>query len=96
MNNQRVIGLIGGMSWQSSAEYYRVINQVSKQRLGGHHQVRSLLLSVDFGEVEELQHRGEWNALGEIMATAARQLEAGRRGLHRSVYQTPCTSFPRA
>jgi aspartate racemase len=73
----RTLGLIGGMSWESSAEYYRVINQVSKERRGGHHTVASLMLTVDFGEVEELQHRGEWARLGEMMAQAARQLEAG-------------------
>jgi aspartate racemase len=73
----KTIGLIGGMSWESSAEYYRLINEASKQRLGGHHTVRSLMLTVDFGEIEALQHDGEWGLLGERMVEAARQLEAG-------------------
>jgi aspartate racemase len=65
------------MSSQSSAEYYRLINQASNRRLGGHHTVRTLMLTVDFGEIEELQHRGDWRSLGDKMAEAARQLEAG-------------------
>ena len=73
----RTIGLIGGMSWESSAEYYRLINETSKRRLGGHHTVRTLMLTVDFGEIEALQHRGEWSLLGDKMAEAARQLQAG-------------------
>jgi aspartate racemase len=73
----KTIGLIGGMSWESSAEYYRLINQASKQRLGGHHNVPSLMLTVNFGEVEALQHHGAWDVLGEKMAEAALQLEAG-------------------
>jgi aspartate racemase len=75
--DMKTIGLIGGMSWESSAEYYRLINEASKRRLGGHHTVRSLMLTVDFGEIEALQHDGEWSVLGEKMAEAARQLEAG-------------------
>lgn len=73
----KTIGLIGGMSWESSAEYYRLINQASKQRLGGHHNVPSLMLTVNFGEVEALQHHGAWDVLGEKMAAAALQLEGG-------------------
>lgn len=73
----KTIGLIGGMSWESSAEYYRLINQASKQRLGGHHNVPSLMFTVNFGEVEALQHRGEWDVLGEKMAEAALKLETG-------------------
>jgi aspartate racemase len=73
----RTIGLIGGMSWESSAEYYRLINETSKRQLGGHHTVRTLMLTVDFGEIEALQHRGEWELLGDRMAEAARQLQAG-------------------
>jgi aspartate racemase len=73
----KTIGLIGGMSWESSAEYYRLINQASKQRLGGHHNVPSLMLTVNFGEVEALQHHGAWEVLGEKMAEAALQLEEG-------------------
>ena len=73
----RTIGLIGGLSWESSAEYYRLINETSKRRLGGHHTVRTLMLTVDFGEIEALQHRGEWDLLGDRMAEAAGQLQAG-------------------
>jgi aspartate racemase len=73
----KTIGLIGGMSPESSAEYYRLINQASKQRLGGHHNVPSLMLTVDFGEVEALQHDGAWDVLGAKMAAAAAQLERG-------------------
>ena len=53
---QRVIGLIGGMSWESSAEYYRIINQAVRSRLGGVHSARVLMWSFDFGEIEALQH----------------------------------------
>ena len=59
----KTIGLIGGMSPQSSAEYYRIINEASKARLGGRHNVRTLMLTLDFGEIESMQHRGEWAAL---------------------------------
>jgi aspartate racemase len=74
---QAIIGLIGGMSWESSAEYYRIINQGTRDRLGGVHSARSLMWSVDFGEIEQLQHRGEWDRLAEAMKDAARRLERG-------------------
>lgn len=74
---RKTIGLIGGMSPQSSAEYYRIINETSKARLGGHRNVRTLMLTLDFGEIEGMQHRGEWAALGVELAAAARSLEAG-------------------
>lgn len=73
----QTIGLIGGLSWESSAQYYRIINQQVRARLGGVHSAKSLMVSVDFGEVEALQHAGEWARLGDMMAAAARQLEAG-------------------
>jgi len=76
MRNMKTIGLIGGMSWESSAEYYRLINQEMKRRAGGHHNARSVMVTVDFAEVEELQHRGNWEALAEKMVKAARQLSA--------------------
>jgi aspartate racemase len=69
--------LIGGMSWESSAEYYRFINQETKRRLGGHHNARSLMLTVDFAEIEQLQHEGDWESLGRILVEAAQQLERG-------------------
>jgi aspartate racemase len=75
---QKIVGLIGGMSWESSAEYYRLINQGVRARLGGAHSARCLMWSFDFGEIEALQHRGDWQALGDLMADAARRLtEAG-------------------
>ncbi|WGS48603.1 aspartate/glutamate racemase family protein [Paraburkholderia sp. D15] len=73
----KTIGVIGGMSWESSAEYYKLLNRYAKARLGGHHNARSLLLTVDFADVEALQRAGAWDALGEQMADAARRLERG-------------------
>ena len=73
----RVIGLLGGMSWESSAEYYRLVNELVRDRLGGLHSARCLLASVDFADIETLQLSGEWSAAGEILAEAARGLEAG-------------------
>ncbi|ATE65650.1 aspartate/glutamate racemase family protein [Rhizorhabdus dicambivorans] len=73
----RTIGLIGGMSWESSAEYYRIINREAQRRLGGVHSARSLMLSVDFGEIEKLQHDGDWESLTAEMIEAARALERG-------------------
>src|SRR5271165_3540984 len=71
----KTIGLIGGMSWESSAEYYRLINQETKRLLGGHHNAPSILVTVDFAEVERLQREGRWDHLGAILCDAARQLE---------------------
>jgi aspartate racemase len=73
----KTIGVIGGMSWESSTEYYRLLNRHAKARLGGHHNARSLLLTVDFASIEANQRAGDWHALGEQMADAARQLERG-------------------
>ncbi|MGW7285063.1 aspartate/glutamate racemase family protein [Streptomyces sp. NPDC054847] len=72
----RTIGLIGGMSWESSAEYYRLLNEFVRDRLGGLHSARCVLHSVDFAEIEQLQTAGEWERAGEILAAAARGLEA--------------------
>ena len=72
----KTIGLIGGMSWQSSAHYYRLINEETARRLGGHHNAPSIMVTVDFAEVEQRQRAGEWAELGELMAGAARKLEA--------------------
>jgi aspartate racemase len=77
MHQQAVIGLIGGMSWESSAEYYRIINREVRNRLGGVHSARSLMWSVDFGEIEQLQHRGDWDELTRRMIDAAVRLERG-------------------
>src|SRR4051812_21944875 len=65
------------MSWESSAEYYRIINREVRNRLGGVHSARSLMWSVDFGEIEHLQHRGEWDELTRQMIDAATRLQRG-------------------
>ena len=72
----KTIGLIGGMSWESSAEYYRLLNELVRERLGGLHSARCILHSVDFAEIEELQVAGDWERAGEILADAARGLQA--------------------
>ncbi|MDQ3670663.1 MAG: aspartate/glutamate racemase family protein [Actinomycetota bacterium] len=77
----RTIGLIGGMSWESSAEYYRLINESARRRLGGFHSAQSLMFSVDFDEIEELQRTGRWDEAGDHLADAARRLERGGAGL---------------
>lgn len=74
---QSIIGLIGGLSWESSAEYYRLINQGVRQRLGGVRSARILLWSFDFGEIEALQEAGRWDEAAAAMADAARRLERG-------------------
>lgn len=71
----KIIGLIGGMSWESSAEYYRIINETVKDLLGGTHSAKSIMYSVDFQEVESLQHLGKWDELTELMVDAAQRLE---------------------
>jgi aspartate racemase len=71
----KTIGLIGGMSWESTVPYYRQINEGVKERLGGLHSARVVLYSVDFHEIERLQHSGDWDAAGEVLAEAARSLE---------------------
>ncbi|EED65865.1 aspartate racemase [Comamonas testosteroni KF-1] len=73
----RVIGLIGGMSWESSAEYYRLINQGVRERLGALRSARLLMYSVDFGPVEQAQHEGRWDDAAALLADAARRLQAG-------------------
>lgn len=73
----KTIGLIGGMSWESSQEYYRIINQEVRARLGGAHSAKSLMWSMDFGEIEQLQHDGQWDALTSRMIEAAQNLEKG-------------------
>jgi aspartate racemase len=70
------IGLIGGMSWESTAIYYRFANEIIRDRLGGLHSARLLLTSVDFADVAELQSSGRWDEAGELLAAEARRLEA--------------------
>ena len=73
----KTIGLIGGMSWESTVTYYKVINECIKERLGGLHSAKILLYSVDFAEIERCQAAGEWDKSAEILAGAAKSLEAG-------------------
>jgi len=72
----KTIGLIGGMSWESTVPYYRVINETIKAQLGGLHSAKIILYSVDFHEIEELQRQGDWDSAGLVLAQAARSLQA--------------------
>jgi len=72
----KTIGLIGGMSWESSAVYYKLINEKIKEELGGFHSCKSVMVSVDFAEIEKLQHLDDWKSLDKMMISSARQLEA--------------------
>ena len=72
----KTIGLLGGMSWESTALYYSHINELVKGKLGGLHSAQIAMYSVDFQEIEILQHAGEWDATGEILAQASKQIEA--------------------
>ncbi len=72
----KTIGLLGGMSWESTALYYRLINEGVKKQLGGLHSARIAMVSVDFQEIEELQVQGDWTAAGRALAAAAQQVEA--------------------
>ena len=71
----KTIGLIGGMSWESTESYYRLLNETVKSRLGGLHSAKVILHSVDFAEIEQLQHLGEWDKTAEILTKAAQGLE---------------------
>ena len=71
----KTIGLIGGMSWESSLVYYELINKKVKEELGGFHSCKSIMISVDFAEIEKLQHQNNWKALDKLMSNAAKQLE---------------------
>jgi aspartate racemase len=71
----RTIGLLGGMSWESTAIYYQLANEQVRERLGGLHSARLLLVSVDFAEVEAMQSDGRWDEAGELLAREARRLE---------------------
>jgi aspartate racemase len=72
----KTIGLVGGMSWESTLEYYRIINETVKEKLGGFHSAKLVLYSVDFAEVETLQHRGEWERAAVLLTEASRRVEA--------------------
>jgi aspartate racemase len=73
----KTVGLIGGMSWESTATYYRLINQGVRERCGGLHSAKLLLYSVDFAEIEEMQSAGRWYEAGQLLAEAAARLEKG-------------------
>ena len=73
----KTIGMIGGMSWESSIEYYRIVNETVKERLGGLHSAKSVMYSVDFAEIETLQHEDRWEEATQAMIAAARHVEAG-------------------
>lgn len=77
----KLIGLIGGMSWESTVPYYRLINQSVQQRLGGLHSARIVLYSVDFDDIERCQREGDWQSAGNLLADAARILEGAGAGL---------------
>jgi aspartate racemase len=73
----KTVGLIGGMSWESSIEYYRMINELVREQLGGLHSCKSVMYSVDFAEIEVMQHQGRWNDLSAALVAAARRVEQG-------------------
>src|SRR5687768_7944782 len=73
----KTLGLLGGMSWESTLPYYRLMNEAVRERLGGLHSARLLLYSVDFAEVELLQREGRWDEAGQLLAAVARRLEQG-------------------
>lgn len=73
----KTIGLIGGMSWESSIKYYRIINETTKEKLGGLHSAKSMMYSVDFAEVEILQSQGRWGEAAQLLIDAAKNLEKG-------------------
>jgi len=71
----KTIGLLGGMSWESTELYYRWINEMAKERLGGLHSARIAMVSVDFQEIEKFQHQNKWEEAGQVLAKAAQQVE---------------------
>ncbi|MEI9408456.1 aspartate/glutamate racemase family protein [Mesorhizobium salmacidum] len=73
----KTLGLLGGMSWESTAIYYRLLNEIVRERLGGLHSAKLLLWSFDFSEIAERQHHGDWHGAGALLTDAARKLEAG-------------------
>ncbi|MGD8471917.1 MAG: aspartate/glutamate racemase family protein [Desulfobacteraceae bacterium] len=73
----KTIGMIGGMSWESSIEYYRIINEAVRTELGGLHSAKSMMVSVEFAEIEALQHQGRWDEAAKILIDAACSLESG-------------------
>ncbi len=72
----KTIGLVGGMSWESTLEYYRIMNEAVKEKLGGFHSAKIVMYSVDFADVEDMQHKGEWDRAAVLLTDAARRVEA--------------------
>ena len=85
----KTIGLIGGMSWESTVTYYQVINETIKQQLGGLHSAKCILYSVDFDEIEKYQSSGEWNKSAYVLT------EAARRRFHRDLHEYHAQSCTR-
>jgi aspartate racemase len=81
----RRLGLIGGMTWHSTVDYYRLINAGVQERLGGSHSADLVMLSVDFGPVEDMQGRGDWAGMGKLMGEWASRLEAAGAEDRKSV-----------
>jgi aspartate racemase len=77
----KIVGLIGGMSWESSLEYYRIMNRLVREKLGGQHSARILMFSVDFHELEEYMRLDRWDEITAVLADAARRLEKGKADL---------------
>lgn len=73
----KTIGLLGGMSWESTESYYRAINEGVKSKLGGFHSAKICMVSVDFDEIEKLQHKGDWDETAVILSKVAQSIEAG-------------------
>lgn len=73
----KIIGLLGGMSWESSLVYYKIVNEKVKEKLGGHHSCECVMYSVDFDIIKKLQFEGNWNELTRIMIDAAKKIERG-------------------
>ena len=91
----QLIGLLGGMSWESTAEYYRIANELVRDRCGGLHSARCLTYSVDFAPVEEMQRAGDWEAAGRLLAGPACAVAAAignpSRSRSRAIARPPCT-----
>jgi aspartate racemase len=77
----KTIGLIGGMSWESSIEYYRILNLTVRERLGGLHSAKCIMFSVDFADIERFQHQGDWPAAAAVLVEAAQQLQMAGAGM---------------
>ena len=90
----KVIGLLGGMSWESSAEYYKIVNERVRERLGGLHSAHCVMYSVDFAEIEELQASGRWDEAGQAARRTPRQALAAPAPTSSCSAPTPCTRSP--